>query len=368
MIKNYTTIDQVRQFIIKHYEKYHSRRPFCRVLSEIQRNNMMKERPEPVFHKQAHLLSEEQFKKIIDMIPVEAGRILSNPNNEIISEEYSIPAKRDVAGFVHLPYIDDHMHVHNHFEINYVYSGTARQQIDKEERVLKIGELCIIAPNMHHNVLVDDEESLVISLMVRKSTFDVIFGSLLIQNDLLAIFFRNTLYKENQSNYLLFKADSQDEEIKKLIQDIMIESNGIQKYANVYVNCLVQQLFYVLLRQYSSTVLFYGEDKLLDDQNNFSMILAYVQNHYRTATLKSVASFFNYSETYLSRLFRRNMHETFNKTIQNLKMKKAEEYLLNTNMSIAQISEEVGYSSADYFTKNFKRLYGCTPSDYRKLN
>lgn len=89
-----------------------------------------------------------------------------------------------------------------HFELNYVYSGSARQHIAEEERLLKTGELCIISPNMKHNVLVDDEQSLVISIMVRKSTFDLIFGSLLTHNDLLP--FSLKIHYTEKSNPIIY--------------------------------------------------------------------------------------------------------------------------------------------------------------------
>lgn len=47
-------------------------------------------------------------------------------------------------------------------------------------------------------------------LGTRLFTFDAIFGSFLAKNDLLAIFFKNTLYETNQSNYLYFHTDNND--------------------------------------------------------------------------------------------------------------------------------------------------------------
>jgi AraC-like DNA-binding protein/mannose-6-phosphate isomerase-like protein (cupin superfamily) len=366
MVPSYTTIDTIYRLAVSSYKERNKRQPFWRILNEIAEKDLSSVKPKVDVEKRVTLFEDEDFLNIIGGFPVDVCRILSNPHKEVIEEHFVIPANRNVSGFLHIPYIDDRMHTHDHFEINYVYRGKARQQIIKEERILKEGEFCIISPHMHHNVLVDDTESLVISLMVRKSTFDLIFGPLLTQNDLLASFFRNTLYQKGQSQYLLFIADSNDLIVRKLIQDLMIETNSDRKYANVYANCLVQELFYLLLREYSNTILYYGGDKWIDKQANFSMILAYVQNNFRTATLESVAEFFHYSESYLSRLFKRNMHEGFNKVIQNLKMEKAEEYLVHTDRSIAWICEQVGYESPDYFTKKFKQKHGCTPSQFRK--
>lgn len=121
-----------------------------------------------------------------------------------------------------------------------------------------------------------------------------------------------------------------------------------------------------MLREYSNTILYYGLDDYSTSQHQFPMILAYVQNNYSTVTLKSVADFFNYTESYLSKLFKKNMYANFNQVIQNLKMEKARELLLNTDFSVAEITEEIGYESPDYFTRRFKKLYGVTPTEFRK--
>lgn len=364
-MKRYTTIGEVREYSIAHHKMYGGRCSFDKLLEKL-----LKEESELFIDRQLNeqileLIPENEFKNYVDSIAIDSERILSFYRGTEILEDQTIPVGRDVTGFSHLPFVDDHMHNHNHFEINYVYSGRARQQIDTEERILTTGEICIIAPNMQHNVLIDDEESFIISILVRKSTFDMIFGNLLKHNDLLAMFFKDTLYRENQSNFLLFKSDN-DGVVQKLIQDIMIESNSQLKYANEYANSLVLQLFFILMRRYSSTVLYYGQKPDAYEQNQFSMILEYVQHHYTTVTLSSLAEKFHYSESYLSRLFKRKLNMGFNKVIQNLKLEKAKELLLETHMSIAEIADYLGYESSDYFTKIFRKHYNQTPSMYRK--
>ena len=60
------------------------------------------------------------------------------------------------------------------------------------------------------------------------------------------------------------------------------------------------------------------------------------------------------------------MNMNFSELLMNIRMKKAADLLKNTRFSIADISEMVGYTSVDYFTKAFKKTYQLTPSRYRK--
>lgn len=362
----YTTIGNVHDYVIKYHERTGKRIGFPEALRQLPESDCTA-KPIPQTDPSTDSITDENaFQSYLRCISICIERILSNKNPAVIEENATIPLGRNLLSYVHLPFVDDKIHSHNHFEINYVYSGTARQIIEGEQRRLSEGEFCIFAPNMRHNVLVDDTDSLVISIPVRKSTFDFIFGRLLTQNDLLSRFFKNTLYQEKQSNYLLFKTEAKDREILRLIHKITIESNSTRKYAAAYVDCLIPQLFYTLLRKYSNSVLYYGSDSKDPAQTNFALMLTYVQNHFESVTLTDLSRLFGYSSTYVSRLFTQNMHESFNKIVQNLKMQEAEELLRTTDLSIEEITERIGYSSSDYFTRAFKRYFTCAPTEYRK--
>jgi len=51
--------------------------------------------------------------------------------------------------------------------------------------------------------------------------------------------------------------------------------------------------------------------------------------------------------------------------VQNLRVKKAKEFLLNTNLTILQISQIVGYEHNSSFTKVFKHLEKISPAEFR---
>ncbi|MCC8151932.1 MAG: helix-turn-helix transcriptional regulator, partial [Lachnospiraceae bacterium] len=56
---------------------------------------------------------------------------------------------------------------------------------------------------------------------------------------------------------------------------------------------------------------------------------------------------------------------SFSQNIQKLKLRQAVRLIQNSNLSIATISDELGYSAPENFRKVFKKYYGMTPTEYR---
>ncbi len=71
------------------------------------------------------------------------------------------------------------------------------------------------------------------------------------------------------------------------------------------------------------------------------------------------------SVQHLSRLFRAEMDTTINEYVHTQRINRSIQLLENPSLSIAQIASQVGYSSLDTFSRNFRRQTGTTPSEYR---
>lgn len=71
------------------------------------------------------------------------------------------------------------------------------------------------------------------------------------------------------------------------------------------------------------------------------------------------------SEDYLSRIFKTETGKSLTVYIAEERIKKAQEYLLNSNLTVSQIALEVGYHNFSYFSKTFRDITGVTPNEYR---
>lgn len=82
-------------------------------------------------------------------------------------------------------------------------------------------------------------------------------------------------------------------------------------------------------------------------------------------SLVSIASFCNMSPAYFSTIFKQSVNESFIKYLTNLRIEKAKILLKTTSLRSSEISSEVGYNDAHYFSFTFKKNTGITPTEFR---
>lgn len=105
----------------------------------------------------------------------------------------------------------------------------------------------------------------------------------------------------------------------------------------------------------------------IKDDNKFDEILKYIHDNYlESLYLADIADKFFYNQTYISDLIKRNLGKNFAEYVIELRIEKACSLLSSTGDSISLIASKCGYNDYCYFTKQFKKITGKTPSAYRK--
>ncbi|GAF65487.1 putative response regulator [Bacillus sp. TS-2] len=95
----------------------------------------------------------------------------------------------------------------------------------------------------------------------------------------------------------------------------------------------------------------------------------YVETHINERiTMEGVAQHLYMNSSHFSRIFKKETNETFIEYVTKLKMKKAVDYLKNTNKTVEEISYRLGYENTSYFIKLFKKTNVLSPLEYRKAN
>lgn len=143
------------------------------------------------------------------------------------------------------------------------------------------------------------------------------------------------------------------------------ESYGREMHIKLLLARLLLIITQLSRQQYnfSSNSIEYEHYKLIN--NVFRYISLNYQNDIKT---KDITSEFGISKTHLYNLFIKITGKTLSEYINNYRMAKAKDYLLNSDRSIEDISALVGYGTISSFSRVFKSSTKISPLQYRKKN
>lgn len=103
--------------------------------------------------------------------------------------------------------------------------------------------------------------------------------------------------------------------------------------------------------------------------NAIILIHNYINTHMQQdLSLNKLAEEVSLNPSYLSRLFKSVTNENLYEHILQVRMNKAKELLLRTGNKVQDIGIQVGYESAQSFTRVFRKYTGKSPSEYREMN
>ncbi|MBB6054438.1 AraC family transcriptional regulator [Tolumonas osonensis] len=99
----------------------------------------------------------------------------------------------------------------------------------------------------------------------------------------------------------------------------------------------------------------------------FNAVRNFIEKNYQQPlTRESVAAEFFISPNYLSWLFRKEGHITFNDFINFVRLERAKYLLKRFDITIHEIAQQCGFNDSNYFCRIFKKKTALAPSEYRK--
>lgn len=94
---------------------------------------------------------------------------------------------------------------------------------------------------------------------------------------------------------------------------------------------------------------------------------AYVrQNFTGHISALELARFCHCSESYLSHIFRRRLNVNINVYINKVRVEASKNFLTDSNASVSEIANSVGFNDSNYYSRVFSTLVGISPTEYRR--
>ena len=95
------------------------------------------------------------------------------------------------------------------------------------------------------------------------------------------------------------------------------------------------------------------------------LIVQYIDQHFQTVSLDTVAAHVNMKPSYVSSFFKEKTGINFSDYVNYIRMENAANLLLTTTYRSYEISDLVGYANPKHFSKKFQSYHGISPIEYR---
>lgn len=149
----------------------------------------------------------------------------------------------------------------------------------------------------------------------------------------------------------------------QLQNTLKTHSDSLNLNANGYMHLLVAQ-YCDLVSPHPISL-----PESIDDMNRtVQHAVQYLTTQYaEPITIEMMAESMGYNRAYLSRIFKSAMQQSPVTFLLHLRLDKARRLIRErTELTLEQIASSVGFNDPLYFSKQFRRIYGMTPSDYRR--
>lgn len=240
-------------------------------------------------------------------------------------------------------------HMHRDFELSWVLDGETEVRFGSEKIALKKNDLFISNPYDIHE-LHSASPALILSLQVSPAFFMPFFSRI-----------EHMVFPDHRVSH---EAASS---VRAMLYQIGI--NYLKKEPMYELMCAsgINQLFYWLFSNLpfvsrTNKELFLSRKK----GDLMGKIVDYIDHHSNEKLLLTdIAEKENLNLYYLSHLFKNSFGMPFQEYLSRVRCEKARKQLILTDLSLLDICLGCGFSDPKYFNRDFRRLYGVTPKQYR---
>lgn len=294
----------------------------------------------------------------------------SRRKQELELRFYEVPQGELVLPLIGPSWIRDYgndtsgQHFHNLMEIGYCVEGEGEIVMDGMSRPYSAGMLTVIPKNYPHTTISPPGE---------KSYWEYLFfDPETILNDIYPnrrMFAKKIERLVNSSGYSYLKGEKK--EIVGIVRLIMDECRHRERYSGECIRGLLNSLLMLLARQGSEQdVLPEYEPDAFRQQGgiyHISSALEYISKRYmENIKLETLAECCNLSETHFRRLFVEYMNMTPVEYINLIRIQQACELMQKGPYSMEELAVKVGYTAMSTFNRNFRKIIGTSPYQYKK--
>ena len=236
-------------------------------------------------------------------------------------------------------------HTHNHTELFFIVSGKGQFLIEDRVFPVDVNNLVIINPNVTHT-----EDSL---------------NAQPLEYIVLGIDGIELATSENSNGQFCILDHFESVEISSCLRNILREmeqkNTGYEDICQAYMEILIIRLMR------STSLAVPEEPQIISTNRQCAAIRRYIDMHFKESlTLEQLAEESHMNKYYLSHAFKREYGVSPINYMISRRIEESKYLLAETDLSMSQIAQLLGFSSLSYFSQVFRRTQGISPKEYRQ--
>lgn len=236
-------------------------------------------------------------------------------------------------------------HTHNHTELFYIVGGKGQFLIEDEGFPVNANNLVIINPNVIHT-----EDSL---------------NAQPLEYIVLGIDGIELATSENSNGRFCILDHFESAEISGCLRNILREmeqkSTGYEDVCQAFMEILVIRLMR------NTTLSVSSQPQTTANNRQCAAVRRYIEMHFKEPlTLEQLAEEAHMNKYYLSHVFKREYGVSPINYMISRRIEESKYLLAETDLSLSQIAQLLGFSSLSYFSQVFRRTQETSPMEYRQ--
>ncbi len=240
------------------------------------------------------------------------------------------------------------LHWHDFFELEIVYGGSGTHILGSASYQMERGFACIRRPHEIHSTLQNSNDIL--------KLYNIKFSADRLPNELRA----HQIISESTICTVLDEEDLQKigENVKRLFYEVRHKD---EKYSGLMIKTLFTDILVKLMRKYHAQ-----KNRETPIGTHVQAALQYINDHFRAEiSVAELARMLHLNPHYFGTIFIKEVGKTVADYVLELRLDLAVQMLVNTELSVKDISFECGFHNSSYFVKKFGQYYGISPLKYR---
>ncbi len=253
-------------------------------------------------------------------------------------------------------------HYHNNYEISFITEGSGKRIVGDSIEEFQPGDLAFIGINLPHVWIADKESGMPavrsLEMVFLQFTSNILFAQLLTLPE-----FRNIKRALDLSERGIQIIGHTLNEVS----EIMLQLPYLKSFDRMLNFFIMMDIIGKSKTNIQLASREYLKLRFTPGNKRIANIHEYLMNNYRgDVSLKRLAEIVNMAEGSLCRFFKMNMGMTIFEYLNQIKTEFACKLLMDPDLSILDVCLDSGFNNVSHFNKQFKKITGVPPSDYRK--